>query len=436
MVRLLALAAALLLPALALTLPAAARAEDSYTLAPLDTVEVKVARWEPATGTLTALDFLDGMYRIDNDGALDLPVAGTLTAAGRTAADLAAAIEQRLSAALAVADGLHASVRVEKYAPVFVVGAVEKPGEFEYAPGLTVLKAVALAGGVRRSQTLFSRTDRDAVRALGDHRLLEVDRWKAIAKLARLKAELAGEDTVPMPDELKNVAIAHELIEVETEILKTRTEDHASALTAIHELKDLLKARIGKLDEEQTLRQKLLTETRKEVESLQGLVKRGLAPTSRVNDASRDLADLETRMLDLETATLEAEQKLNEAERDEIELKGKRRVDIITALQDTRTEVRRIDVQLETQEALFAEAARFGTTLADMRESAAAATPVLLVTRAGAPNAEPFEATPATRLGPGDVLEVSAPELQQAPPLSALGPAGLGASAPAVAPTD
>jgi polysaccharide export outer membrane protein len=39
------------------------------------------------------------------------------------------------------------SVEVIRYRPVFVLGEVNKPGEFPYQPGMTLLAAVALAGG-------------------------------------------------------------------------------------------------------------------------------------------------------------------------------------------------------------------------------------------------------------------------------------------------
>jgi polysaccharide export outer membrane protein len=38
-------------------------------------------------------------------------------------------------------------VEVLKYRPVFILGEVSKPGEYPYQPGMTVLTAVAIAGG-------------------------------------------------------------------------------------------------------------------------------------------------------------------------------------------------------------------------------------------------------------------------------------------------
>jgi polysaccharide export outer membrane protein len=39
------------------------------------------------------------------------------------------------------------SVEVSAYRPIFVLGEVNKPGEYPYQPGMTVVSAVAVAGG-------------------------------------------------------------------------------------------------------------------------------------------------------------------------------------------------------------------------------------------------------------------------------------------------
>jgi polysaccharide export outer membrane protein len=41
------------------------------------------------------------------------------------------------------------TVTIEEYRNFFLNGMVEKPGSYAYSPGLTVLKAVALAGGFK-----------------------------------------------------------------------------------------------------------------------------------------------------------------------------------------------------------------------------------------------------------------------------------------------
>jgi len=39
------------------------------------------------------------------------------------------------------------SVEIDAYKPIYVIGEVRTPGEFEYSPDMNILKAVALAGG-------------------------------------------------------------------------------------------------------------------------------------------------------------------------------------------------------------------------------------------------------------------------------------------------
>ena len=41
--------------------------------------------------------------------------------------------------------------------PFYIVGAVDKPGEYPYRPGMTALEAYAIAGGTR--ETLWGASD-------------------------------------------------------------------------------------------------------------------------------------------------------------------------------------------------------------------------------------------------------------------------------------
>jgi polysaccharide export outer membrane protein len=91
-------------------------------------------------------DRLTGEFRVNDSGALALPLLGTMPAAGLTTAEL----EQALSAALVQAQLIRnpsVAVEVSSYRPIFVLGEVNKPGQYPYQPGMTVVTAVAVAGG-------------------------------------------------------------------------------------------------------------------------------------------------------------------------------------------------------------------------------------------------------------------------------------------------
>lgn len=88
---------------------------------------------------------LGGEYQIDATGFVRLPLVGQVKAGGLTAHDL----EGNIVAALAngYLNDPHVNVEVTTYRPFYIVGQVQKPGEYPYANGMTAASAVALAGG-------------------------------------------------------------------------------------------------------------------------------------------------------------------------------------------------------------------------------------------------------------------------------------------------
>jgi polysaccharide export outer membrane protein len=91
-------------------------------------------------------DELTGEFRIDDAGRIAVPMLGILPAAGQTPASLGESIRAALiGKGLVVAPSV--SLEVIQYRPIFVLGEVNKAGEFPYQPGMTLLSAVALAGG-------------------------------------------------------------------------------------------------------------------------------------------------------------------------------------------------------------------------------------------------------------------------------------------------
>jgi polysaccharide export outer membrane protein len=85
-----------------------------------------------------------GEYLIDTDGTLSLPLVGTIEAAGLGKAELEQAITTRLKGNLR---NPKVTVEVVSFRPFYVLGEVQKPGEYQYRSGLNVLGAIAMAGG-------------------------------------------------------------------------------------------------------------------------------------------------------------------------------------------------------------------------------------------------------------------------------------------------
>jgi len=95
--------------------------------------------------TVYGEDDLSGEYEVGSTGVAALPLIGNVQAAGLTVRDFEQAVRSKLAAGY-----LHdprVSVQVSNYRPFFILGEVSKPGGYPYVNGMTVLNAVALAGG-------------------------------------------------------------------------------------------------------------------------------------------------------------------------------------------------------------------------------------------------------------------------------------------------
>jgi polysaccharide export outer membrane protein len=113
----------------------AASLGESYVLGPMDRIRLKVYG-EPD---------IAGEYEIDSNGQVSIPLAGHIRAAGLTTHQLERAITSALSKGI-VRDP-RVNVEIALYRPYYILGEVKKGGEYPYRLGLTVMDAVASAGG-------------------------------------------------------------------------------------------------------------------------------------------------------------------------------------------------------------------------------------------------------------------------------------------------
>lgn len=110
-------------------------AVQPHLLSPGETIRITTYGEETMTGD----------FAIGTDGVLAFPLIGGVKAAGMTPDKLGDAIQTRL------ADGFllnpRVSVEVKSFKPVYVMGEVNRPGEYSYVPGMTLMAAIAKAEG-------------------------------------------------------------------------------------------------------------------------------------------------------------------------------------------------------------------------------------------------------------------------------------------------
>jgi polysaccharide export outer membrane protein len=113
---------------------------------------------------------LTGEFRVNDSGNIAMPLLGTVKAAGLTTNQLGSEVAQQLQSRNLYKNP-SVAVEVIAYRPVFVLGEVNRPGQYAYQPGMTVVTAVAIAGGftyraVENEASIVRNVDGKAVEGL------------------------------------------------------------------------------------------------------------------------------------------------------------------------------------------------------------------------------------------------------------------------------
>lgn len=88
---------------------------------------------------------LSGEFIVDGSGQVQLPLVGQVKAASLTIHEFVAEVVGALNQGYLKDPKV--SVEVLNYRPFYIIGEVNKPGEYPFENGLNVLGAIALAGG-------------------------------------------------------------------------------------------------------------------------------------------------------------------------------------------------------------------------------------------------------------------------------------------------
>ena len=148
---------------LLLALPALSQeveGDPSYTLNTGDHVQVTV--FEEPDLSIDAV--------LDDTGAISFPLLGELVVRGITPRQLETTITEGLRGRFLINPRVNVSIL--EYRPFFVRGEVSSPGGFPFKPGLTVEKAVSMAGGftARASKSEFYIISDDSENGAGEVR--------------------------------------------------------------------------------------------------------------------------------------------------------------------------------------------------------------------------------------------------------------------------
>lgn len=88
---------------------------------------------------------LSGEFDITGAGKVSLPLIGQVQAAGLTLGQFEKEVADNLANGYLTSPKI--SVEVLNYRPFYIIGEIDKPGQYPYTDGMTVLNAVAVGGG-------------------------------------------------------------------------------------------------------------------------------------------------------------------------------------------------------------------------------------------------------------------------------------------------
>ncbi len=118
--------------------PAQDSAGSNYRLGSGDVITIQVLGEE---------DLKREHIRLSDAATISYPILGEIQLAGKTVGELEQLIRDGLKGRYLV--NPQVTVTIDQYRNFFINGQVEKPGGYPFIPGLTVRKAVSLAGGFR-----------------------------------------------------------------------------------------------------------------------------------------------------------------------------------------------------------------------------------------------------------------------------------------------
>ena len=233
---------------------------------------------------------LDHTATVDVRGKIWFPTIGRIGAANLTLEE----VYQQISKLLRANDTIRPediNIEVVEFRPFYIVGAVAKPGSYPFIPGLTVVQATALAGGLARASP-----DQLGIMLQGDPRSsyasLLSEYLHRTARADRLQAELDGKTSFawePRPGLPVMPELVKSLSERQSLEFNARAEKLEREKQDVDQLIQLAQAEITTLEQQDDRLQQEDTRVTKNLAELRQLKERGVVSLARIDEFQRDV---------------------------------------------------------------------------------------------------------------------------------------------------
>ncbi|RXT51170.1 hypothetical protein B6S44_21410 [Bosea sp. Tri-44] len=424
-------ALALLVAALPLILAAGgglqvSASESEYRVAAQDRLKIKVSEWRPNSRELFEWSALSGEFAVSSTGMLSLPVVGTFSVDGKAPAEIAALISERLKGTAGLVNAPAAAVEIAQYRPIYVVGTVEKPGEYAFRPTMTALQAVAIAGGFQRIELALGRFERETIVAEGEINVQQTQLLALQVRRDRLLAEARKAEAITFSDDMRRSLNdgAAQATREESALFASRRKAARSQGDLLQQSRSLLEEELRTLGAKAVTQQRQQDLVRRELNNINSLISKGLAVSPRQLAVEQNLAQSESQALDLMLATARAKQEISRIDRTLSDLENQREIDIGRELRETQLLLKQTDDRIIALRALIHESTALAPRLQSQQEKQLARMRFSVQRRQGGTVSE-IAIEETSPILPGDIVRVERASLQSI--ISSLPPTTMGA---------
>jgi protein involved in polysaccharide export with SLBB domain len=337
---------------LALAAPLGAAASE-YQIGPQEKLRVKVHEWPALSGDIT----------VSPEGMISLPIVGNVKAIGMTVPELSQAISDQLRVRAKLQEQPFTFIEILQFRSYYIIGDVQRPGDYSYRPNMTVLMAVTIAGGAYRATdnlNLVASLARDAVVSKATLSTLDARGLELLIRRGRLNAELQGKDKIDLE---AGVEFPRAIIDEELAVMRARREELRTQIDGLRQQIRLSLEEIALLKARAESGVKKQASVERETAGLRALSEKGLGLSARQGELDRLAAQYEGDQREIDSLINRARQTIAQSETDIARVTLQRERDIRVELRQLSTQLEEIEQQRSLQESLLADAGRMGAAV-------------------------------------------------------------------------
>jgi protein involved in polysaccharide export with SLBB domain len=366
-------------------------------------VDVEANKWGGQNSALHGFQErpeLSGEYTVQEDGTIALPLLGSFMVTDCKPLELQSALARSFEK-LTGRQALVTILSVHR-PPVYVLGPVKNPGSYKYTPGMTVLQAIALAGGFA-TQSVEPWEQLEAIRATENRRGSIEEMATLLARVAVLESE--RDDTAVQPSsrlvELVGDVQAEKLVAAAAaRRSSTVSARRIEALALTVSLQDA-KQQLQTLSRHQQPLNDLIKLRQERVNAMKTLMAKGMVNWIVLNQAESDLMDAEQRQQEAANQYVAAQQQV-------ARLEGQRATFQANVKSQIETELAATEQQITADERQFATSQGVLGALTDIQYAQPSPGTRLAyeIVRQTATGPVALAADGLTTLQPGDLVRV------------------------------